>query len=507
MTDDAVDRGRPRRRAARDPARAVPRAVTATATDARRASGSWPRRPTTASTCSSSASASPAPGSRSTRQPAGCRCVAVDAHDLAFGTSRWSSKLVHGGLRYLAHGPGRRRPRERRRARHPDGRHRPAPHPRRCRCCCRCTPTVAPRQAGLTRGRLPRRRPAAAAARAPRATTLPRAAPALRAPRPWRSRPACAPTGCAAGCCPGTASSRTTPGWSSRIARTAAAHGARVAAPAPGSLERRPATAPRSATSSPATSPTIRARAVVNATGVWAGDLVPTCGCAPPAAPTSCCAPSTLPGLRAARHGAGARADQPVRVRAAPARRHGLRRPHRRARRRRRPRRARAHRGRDRLPARRASRRRSRGRCTATTWSGRTPGCGRCSTPSGGATADLSRRHAVLTSRHRRGDGRRRQAHDLPADGRGRRRRRRARGRPDGRPVPHPRPAAARRRRRAPALGRRRGARPAGPPLRHRGAGLVLATAREVTGLADDELLAPVAPRRAGDPGRAGLRA
>ena len=30
--------------------------------------------------------------------------LAVDAHDLAFGTSRWSSKLVHGGLRYLATG-------------------------------------------------------------------------------------------------------------------------------------------------------------------------------------------------------------------------------------------------------------------------------------------------------------------------------------------------------------------------------------------------------------------
>ena len=32
----------------------------------------------------------------------GLSIVAVDAHDLAFGTSRWSSKLVHGGLRYLA---------------------------------------------------------------------------------------------------------------------------------------------------------------------------------------------------------------------------------------------------------------------------------------------------------------------------------------------------------------------------------------------------------------------
>ncbi|MGC9665514.1 glycerol-3-phosphate dehydrogenase/oxidase [Planosporangium sp. 12N6] len=34
----------------------------------------------------------------------GLSVAAVDAHDLAYGTSRWSSKLVHGGLRYLASG-------------------------------------------------------------------------------------------------------------------------------------------------------------------------------------------------------------------------------------------------------------------------------------------------------------------------------------------------------------------------------------------------------------------
>ncbi len=34
----------------------------------------------------------------------GLETLAVDANDLAFGTSRWSSKLVHGGLRYLAKG-------------------------------------------------------------------------------------------------------------------------------------------------------------------------------------------------------------------------------------------------------------------------------------------------------------------------------------------------------------------------------------------------------------------
>ena len=34
----------------------------------------------------------------------GLSTLAVDAHDIAFGTSRWSSKLVHGGIRYLARG-------------------------------------------------------------------------------------------------------------------------------------------------------------------------------------------------------------------------------------------------------------------------------------------------------------------------------------------------------------------------------------------------------------------
>ncbi|GGO18911.1 glycerol-3-phosphate dehydrogenase [Microbispora rosea subsp. aerata] len=34
----------------------------------------------------------------------GLSVAAVDAHDIAFGTSRWSSKLIHGGLRYLASG-------------------------------------------------------------------------------------------------------------------------------------------------------------------------------------------------------------------------------------------------------------------------------------------------------------------------------------------------------------------------------------------------------------------
>ena len=34
----------------------------------------------------------------------GLRTILVERNDFAFGTSRWSSKLVHGGLRYLASG-------------------------------------------------------------------------------------------------------------------------------------------------------------------------------------------------------------------------------------------------------------------------------------------------------------------------------------------------------------------------------------------------------------------
>lgn len=34
----------------------------------------------------------------------GLRVLLIDKHDIAFGTSRWSSKLAHGGLRYLASG-------------------------------------------------------------------------------------------------------------------------------------------------------------------------------------------------------------------------------------------------------------------------------------------------------------------------------------------------------------------------------------------------------------------
>ena len=59
---------------------------------------------TARTTCSSSAAASPGAAWRSTPPAAGLRTVLVERDDFASGTSSKSSKLVHGGLRYLQQG-------------------------------------------------------------------------------------------------------------------------------------------------------------------------------------------------------------------------------------------------------------------------------------------------------------------------------------------------------------------------------------------------------------------
>ena len=51
-----------------------------------------------------SAAGSPAPAWRLDAASRGLSVALLERRDLAFGTSRWSSKLVHGGLRYLQHG-------------------------------------------------------------------------------------------------------------------------------------------------------------------------------------------------------------------------------------------------------------------------------------------------------------------------------------------------------------------------------------------------------------------
>ena len=202
-------RGRPRR------------ASSSTSSGAcRRADDPHPRRPgrrtRPRSTCSSSGSASPAPASPSTPSPAGLSVLAVDAHDLAFGTSRWSSQAGPRRPALPRQRPGRRGPRERGRARHPDGGHRPPPDPRAADAATRSTRPPCRR-----RPRYPRAGHAAPATcsawpRGPRRETLPRPR-RISATETLTWRRSLRRDGLRGGhAVAGTASSRTTPGWSPR---------------------------------------------------------------------------------------------------------------------------------------------------------------------------------------------------------------------------------------------------------------------------------------------------
>jgi glycerol-3-phosphate dehydrogenase len=200
----------------------------------------------------------------------GLSVVAVDAHDLAFGTSRWSSKLVHGGLRYLANGQLG--------VAHESAVERgilmtrTAPHlTRALPMLIPLLPTVTPRQAAVARAGLTAGDVLRAAARTPRAVL----------PKPRRlSRTetlALAPGLRCSGLRGGLLS------WDGQleddarlvvgIARTAAAHGARVLTRVRATeLGGDGATVRDELTG---TTGRVRARAVVNAAGVWAGALVP----------------------------------------------------------------------------------------------------------------------------------------------------------------------------------------------------------------------------------------
>ncbi len=145
----------------------------------------------------------------------GLSVALAEKHDLAFGTSRWSSKLVHGGLRYLAAGqvgiayesavergilmqhtaPHLVHPVPHRRAVVAEGKHQPGGAAARgVRSAATCS-GWPPRTSGQT-----------AAAFAP---------DQQRRGAPVRAD-ACDPTGCAAASSTGTASCTTTPGWWSR---------------------------------------------------------------------------------------------------------------------------------------------------------------------------------------------------------------------------------------------------------------------------------------------------
>src|SRR4051794_6473536 len=225
----------------------------------------------------------------------GLSVVAVDAHDLAFGTSRWSSKLVHGGLRYLARGQVG--------VAHESAveRHilmtRTAPHlSHPLPMGIPLTSSVTGAQALTTYAGLLAGDGLRLAARTPRAVL----------PRPRRlSRSE------TAALVPGLATDGLRGGllsWDGQLeddarlvvalARTAAGRGARV-------LTRTRVTSLDGGGAevrdelSGATG-RLRARAVVNATGVWAADLVPGISLRPSRGTHLVLRGSSLPGLRAA---------------------------------------------------------------------------------------------------------------------------------------------------------------------------------------------------------------
>ncbi|MGI5358893.1 glycerol-3-phosphate dehydrogenase/oxidase [Streptomyces sp. CA-252508] len=199
----------------------------------------------------------------------GLTVAAIDAHDLAFGTSRWSSKLIHGGLRYLASGQldvAHESAVERGVLMERTAPHLVAAQP----FVLPLTPLVSRSQAALARAGLRAGDLLRASARTSRATL-----PAPRALSPVETRHM-APVLRSAGLRGGLLS------WDGRLsddarlvtalARTAAAHGARIltrtralALDGGGARVRDELTGEETR---------IRARAVVNATGVWAGGLI-----------------------------------------------------------------------------------------------------------------------------------------------------------------------------------------------------------------------------------------
>ncbi|GAA2359626.1 glycerol-3-phosphate dehydrogenase/oxidase [Nonomuraea africana] len=227
----------------------------------------------------------------------GLTVAAIDAHDLAFGTSRWSSKMIHGGLRYLAKGQvgvARESAVER-------GilLARTAPH------LVRAAPYLLPLTPGVSR------------AQAALVMTGYRMGDGLRAaartPRRLLPGPCRLPSAKARELAP-VLRERGLRGallsWDGRlvddarlvvaIARTAAGHGARILTRCRALELHRDGAQVRDERTGE--SFTIRARAVINAAGVWAGGLNPDLRLRPSRGTHLVLRGETLPGLRAGLH-------------------------------------------------------------------------------------------------------------------------------------------------------------------------------------------------------------
>jgi glycerol-3-phosphate dehydrogenase len=225
----------------------------------------------------------------------GLSVVAVDAHDLAFGTSRWSSKLVHGGLRYLAHGQLG--------LAHESAVERgilmtrTAPHlTRALPMLLPLVPMVSGSQAVTTSAGIRAGDVLRLSARTPR-SVLPRPR-RLSATETLTLAPGLRAEGLRGGVL----------AWDGRLeddarlvvalARTAAGHGASVLTHTRvQELDGRGATVRDETTGE---SHRIRARAVVNATGVWAGTLVPEVRLRPSRGTHLVLRGQSAPGLRVA---------------------------------------------------------------------------------------------------------------------------------------------------------------------------------------------------------------
>lgn len=227
----------------------------------------------------------------------GLSVAAIEARDIAFGTSRWSSKMVHGGLRYLAKGQvdvAYESAVERGILLRTTAPHLVRAHP----YLLPLTPDVSRGQAALVMTGYRLGDGLRAAARTPR-RLLPGPSP-LSAARTRTLAPVLAARGLRGGLL----------SWDGRllddarlvlaVARTAAAHGARVLTRCR-ALELSPGGA-RVRDELTGEEFEIRARAVVNATGVWAGGLDPSVRLRPSRGTHLVLAPGTLPGLVAGMH-------------------------------------------------------------------------------------------------------------------------------------------------------------------------------------------------------------
>ncbi|MEU6729134.1 FAD-dependent oxidoreductase [Nonomuraea wenchangensis] len=231
----------------------------------------------------------------------GLRVAAIDAHDLAFGTSRWSSKLIHGGLRYLAKGQVG--------VAHESAvergilLRRTAPHLVRAHpYVLPLTPAVSRKQAALVMSGYRLGDALRAAARTPRRLL----------PGPTRLDAARAHT--LVPFAPAESLRGALLSWDGRllddarlvvaIARTAAARGARVLTRCRALSLTSSGGGMTAAVRDELTGEEfeIRARTVINATGVWAGTLDPHVRLRPSRGTHLVLRPGTLPGLIAGVH-------------------------------------------------------------------------------------------------------------------------------------------------------------------------------------------------------------